>query len=126
MTMHRDFHEQDPSVPPSVAVERQIAMLGGAIRPSGRHRNAMLRQASESVVRSHSKFRSAQVAIGMSLLLVLISPLIGALTRIEVPMPPTAWQANAEALDRAQETGMSYDWALVDVFTRFREAKRGR
>lgn len=109
----------------NVSVERQIAMLGGSIRANNRHRDAMLRQASESVVRSGSRLRSAQVVIGLSLALLVISPLLGALTRVEVRLPPTAWQTNAEALGRAQEDHLSFDWALVDVFTQFRENKRG-
>lgn len=124
--MHHHFNKRGPSGQSSDSVERQLAMLGGSINAKSGHRDEMLQRASESVVRSRSKLRSAQVAVGMSVLLIVISPIIGALTRVQVSSPPTAKQANAEALDRARESQLSFDWALVDVFSRFRESKRAK
>ena len=121
---HHHFDNRAPLGQSVDSVERQIAVLGGSIGAKRRHRDGMLQRASETVVRSRSKVRTAQVAIGMSVLLLLISPIIGALTRVKVAPPPTARQANAEALDHARETQMSFDWALVDVFRQFREGRR--
>ena len=123
---HHHFNQRVPLDQSVDSVERQIAVLGGSIGAKSRHRDGTLQRASETVVRSRSKLRSAQVAIGMSVMLILISPIIGALTRVKVSSPPTARQANAEALDRARETQMSFDWALVDVFRQFREDKQAK
>jgi hypothetical protein len=122
--MRHHLDQQGPSDQPGDCIERQLAKLGGSIHPISGHRDQMLQRASESVVRSRSKLRTAQVAIAMSVLLIVISPIIGALTRVKVSSPPTADQANAEALQHARESQLSFDWALVDVFNRFRESKR--
>ncbi|MCO8123939.1 hypothetical protein NHH03_19500 [Stieleria sp. TO1_6] len=105
-------------------VEQQIAALGRSITPSSNHRDKVLRRASDASVRTRSKRRSAQIVVVMSLLLLVVSPLIGVLTRIEPPGPATAEQANQEALRHAAENRMSFDWALVDVFEKFRANRR--
>lgn len=129
MTMHHHFdgrrsrNGDDASLRTS-AVESQIAALGGAIVSRRRHRDQMLERASESVMRSNSKRHSAKVVAAISIGLILISPLISALTRIEAPIPQTAERANAAALRHAETNRMSFDWALVDIFDQFRAGKR--
>lgn len=108
----------------TIAVENQIASLAGSIRSSERHRQRFLEQASDTLDRKHTKAYSAKVILAFCVALVAVSPLIQRATRVNVPKPPTATQANAEALRHAEAQHMSFDWALVDVFERFRESKR--
>ena len=124
MTMHHHVSKRSRVDRENRSIERQIAALGGSIGPGHRHRDEMLDNASDSVGRSCSKLRSAQVAIALSFVLLVVSPLLGMLTRVQAPVPATAKQANSAALQRAEENQMSFDWALVDVFSRFRESKR--
>lgn len=128
MTIHHRLNPSANDDRGESAVERQIAAqvaaLGGAITPSRRHRDRVLEQASDSVVQLKGKVRSAKVVIAMSILLVLVSPLIGAMTRVKAPAPQTAERANAAALRHAEASQLSFDWALVDVFSRFRQEKR--
>ena len=124
MTMHHHVSKRSPVDRENRSIERQIAALGGSIVPGNRHREEMLDRASDSVGRSNSKLRSAQVAIALSLVLLVLSPLLGVLTRVQAPVPVTAKQANSAALQHAEENQMSFDWALVDIFSRFRESKR--
>ena len=132
MTVHHHFSEgagrrgrmaraQDEGF---AAVEQQLAMLQDAITPGDGHRSRVLETTSDSVTRHRGKVRSAKVTIALSLLLIAVSPLIGALTKIPKPAAQTADRAQADALRHAEAGRMSFDWALVDVFNRFRESKR--
>ncbi len=125
MTRHHRFDGQD-TADDHAFIERQIAQMRGSITSRNGLRGRVLEEASESVGQMRRKVRSAKVTIMMSILLVVVSPLIGALTRIEPPAPQTAASANAAALPHAEAGRMSFDWALVDVFSQFRAAKRDR
>ncbi|MCS7470733.1 hypothetical protein NZK35_29115 [Stieleria sp. ICT_E10.1] len=124
MTMHHDGKRGCPLRDDHAAIERQIAALGGSILPGRRHRDQLLEHTSDSAGRARNQLRTARVAIVLSLLLVAVSPLISALTRVEVASPQTADQTNAAALRHAEANHMSFDWALVDLFRQFRESKR--
>ncbi|QEG02511.1 hypothetical protein Mal15_66320 [Stieleria maiorica] len=124
MTMHHDGRKGTPLGDDYASVERQIAALGGAILPGRRHRDEVLEHTSDSVGRTRNQRRTVQVTLVMALLLVLGSPLISALTRVQPPRPQTADQTNAAALRHAEASQMSFDWALVDIFRQFRERKR--
>ena len=124
MTMHHHTCRGIRANENGGTVERQIAALRGSISAGRGHRDHLLEQASESVGRQSCKLRSARVTIVLSVLLVLVSPVIGALTRVKPPAPPTAEQANSAALRHAKASRMSFDWALVDLFSQFREKKR--
>lgn len=124
MTIHHQFNNGRRGGDDHAAVERQIAALGDAILPGRRHRDQLLEHASDAAGRSRHKMRISKLVIVLSLVLVLISPALGALTRMQPPPPQTAEQVNAAALRNAESMQMSFDWALVDLFNQFRENKR--
>lgn len=105
-------------------VESQLAMLAGSISPGRRHRQRVLEEANDSVGRLRGKKRTAQVIVALSVVLILVSPLIGALSRIDAPGPQRAADANAAALRHAEASRLSFDWALVEIFDQFRISKR--
>ena len=123
MTIHHRFdgRREDRN---QHAIEQQIASLGGSIAARQTHRQAVLEQASDSVDRMQGKRRTAQVVVMMSVVLILVSPLLGALSRVDAPSPQTAADTNAAALRHAEANRLSFDWALVELFDQFRVNKR--
>lgn len=119
MTMHPRHRGSSLPDPDRRSIERRIAGLSGSIRPRERLRDEVLQSAADSVGKSNSRLRSAQVTVTLSILLLVIAPLLGALTRVKAPMPATARQANSAALRHAEVHQISFDWALVDIFDRF-------
>lgn len=103
------------------SIEQQIAGLKPSIAPRSRHRDAVLDRVSESSESLSQRTRVARVTVALSCLLIVISPAIAALTRIEAPAPQTADQANSDALRLSEQNRLSFDWALVDVFEKFRD-----
>ncbi|KAA5544547.1 hypothetical protein FYK55_09505 [Roseiconus nitratireducens] len=101
-------------------VENQIAELMGAIGPGSRHRDETMARVSECVGRSHSMRRSAHVAVAVSILLMVSSPLISSLTKLQAPKPPTSEEVNLATLRHAETYQTSYDWALVEIFRSLR------
>ena len=129
MTIHHHISpgaRSDDEGASDAAILRQIAALAGSIQPGPRHRDQMLESVSDCVGRSRSKSRSAKLVVVLSLSLIVISPVLSLLTQFRAPVPQTAEQANVAALHRAEAKRMSFDWALVDIFSQFREDKRSQ
>ncbi|MCD0458357.1 hypothetical protein [Roseiconus lacunae] len=102
-------------------IESQLASLGRSINVSESHRDRVLEQASQHLVRANSHKRGMQVALAVAIVLLLVSPLISQLTRGMKARPAaTASQVQAEAMKMSDAEQMSFDWALVHLFDQFR------
>ena len=105
-------------------LESRIADLGRSIQISPRHRQRTLSQVSDSTRQKHGKKRAVWVYVYLSVALVLVSPLSGWLSRVESVSPQTSQRVQNDALQRAETSRLSFEWALADVFAQFRERKR--
>jgi hypothetical protein len=104
-------------------LERQLADLGGSIVARDPLREETLRRGEQSNEFSRGRKFSARWVIAASITLMMLSPWIAAATRLPVPKSPSARQVNEAALQYARQRGLTFDWALVDVFETLREAR---
>lgn len=114
------------STPQSIRdAERQLASLAPSIGPREQLRQQVLEDASESSVRSRSKQRGSQSLVIAAVVVMVLSPLIGQLTRTKLPTGPSSKQVNAQALGATKQVG-NFHWSLVDVFLRNQQRMRSR
>ena len=105
-------------------IENQIASLAPVIQPSDCARENTLERASESSTRHQAQKQTLRSVIVASALIVALSPLLGALTRVEVPHSPSASDIHSSALDDARIKGQSTGWSLADLIYKTRTRNR--
>lgn len=107
--------------PRAQKIERQIASLGGGITISNhRLRQRVLDRAADGNFVEQNRKRTAKLVVTLAALMLLVSPVVAIILRLQIPKSPDAHAVNQAALRQADQSRVSFDWALVDVFKKLR------
>lgn len=101
-------------------IERQIASLAPSITVGESSRDQMLDRARDSSTLDRGRKKTAQSIIIASLMVIVISPLIGSLTRVDVPSNSSAEEVHQLSLRDAEKKRQTFSWSLVDFFSQSR------
>ena len=109
------------------SLEQTLGNLAHCVRTNSiektQHRDQLLNRFQQSFLLGRCRVRVWQASLAALVLLVAFSCLLGWLTTSRQPTALTSQQAQQEAVRLSRQTGVSLDWALVDIFQRSKEQK---
>jgi hypothetical protein len=109
------------------SLEQTLENLAHCVRTNSvektQQRDQLLGRFQQSFLVGRFHVRMWQAGLAALVLIVAFSFLLGRLTADRQPTALTSQQAEQEAVRLSRQTGISLDWALVDVFQRSNKQK---